>query len=184
MPWRIVERRIGRAGGVKQREGRQREWDRQYGEDAWMIGYVVDGAFVSQDDAIETIYAQSYADHFAGHPEDLAELVRTAKVLRNPHALATTGVDLQVPAIMAYLRRQGIALQGTEVMDIGSYGQRSHALSVRLSPVTIKASVDPTMTLEKFWQTRKCLAVWEDGPEGETGGDDPGTHPWRRDAPR
>ena len=54
--------------------------------------------------------------------------------------------------------------QGSEVMDIGSYGDRSHAVSVRLSPVTIKASADPTMTLEKFWQTKKCLAVWEDDP--------------------
>jgi hypothetical protein len=49
-------------------------------------------------------------------------------------------------------------------MDIGSYGDRSHALSVRLSPVTIKASADRTMTLEKFWQIKKCLAVWEDQP--------------------
>jgi hypothetical protein len=164
MPWRVVERRIGRAGGIKQRAGRQREWDRKYGEDAWMVGYVVDGRFVSQEEAIETIYERSYAEHFAEHPEDLAELVRTAKVLRNPHALATTGVDLQVPAIMAYLRKRGLELQGSEVVDVGSYGDRSHALSVRLSPVTIKASADRTMTLEKFWQTRKCLAVWEDEP--------------------
>ena len=30
MGWRIVERRIGKAGGEKQRAGRQREWDRKY----------------------------------------------------------------------------------------------------------------------------------------------------------
>ena len=47
-------------------------------------------------------------------------------------------------------------------MDIGSYGDRSHPLSVRLSPVTIEVTGDPRTTLEKFWQTRKCLAVWED----------------------
>ena len=88
--------------------------------------------------------------------------MRTAKVLRNPHAVATTGVDLQVPAIMSYLKQRGIALQGTEVVDIGSYGERSHALSVRLSPVTIKVFGDSSMTLEKFWQNKKCLAVWED----------------------
>jgi len=162
MSWRVVERRIGRAGGVKQRAGRQREWDRTYGEDAWMIGYVVDGRFLPQEEAIATIYNRSYEQHFAEHPEDLDELVRTAKVLRNPHAVATTGVDLQVPAIMSYLKQRGIALQGTEVVDIGSYGERSHALSVRLSPVTIKVFGDSSMTLEKFWQSKKCLAVWED----------------------
>jgi hypothetical protein len=162
MGWKIVERRIGRAGGVKQREGRQREWDRKYGEDAWMIGYVVDGRFVPQEEAIEIIYNRSYAEHFAEHPEDLEELIRTAKVLRNPHAIATTGVDLQVPAIMSYLKERGLALSGSEVVDIGSYGDRSHALSVRLSPVTIKVAGDGSMTLEKFWQSKKCLAVWED----------------------
>src|ERR1041384_7495226 len=99
MPWKVVERRIGRAGGVKQRAARQREWDRQYGEDCWAVGYVVDGAFVLQDDAFESIYYKSYEEHFESHPEDLEELVRTAKLLRNPHAEATTGVDLQVPAV-------------------------------------------------------------------------------------
>jgi hypothetical protein len=62
------------------------------------------------------------------------------------------------------IKQRGLALQGAEVVDVGSYGDRSHALSIRLSPVTIKASADPTMTLEKFWQTKKCLAVWEDEP--------------------
>lgn len=127
-----------------------------------MIGYVIDGDFVPQEEAIETVYNRSYEEHFAAHPEDLAELIRTAKVLRNPHAIATTGVDLQVPAIMAYLKRQGLELAGAEVVDIGSYGDRSHALSIRLSPVHIKVFGDGTMTLEKFWQSKKCLAVWED----------------------
>ena len=31
MSWKVVERKIGRAGGVKQRNARQREWDRKYG---------------------------------------------------------------------------------------------------------------------------------------------------------
>lgn len=162
MGWRIVERRIGRAGGIKQREARQREWDRRYGEDAWMVGYVVDGRFLPQEEAIETIYNRSYAEHFAEHPEDLEELIRTAKVLRNPHAIATTGVDLQVPAIMSFLKERGLELKGAEVVDIGSYGDRSHALSIRLSPVHIRVAGDGSMTLEKFWQNKKCLAVWED----------------------
>jgi hypothetical protein len=34
MPLRVVERKIGRAGGARQREARQREWDRKYGADS------------------------------------------------------------------------------------------------------------------------------------------------------
>jgi hypothetical protein len=163
MPWRVVERKIGRASGVKQRTARQREWDQKYGDGNWVVGYVVDGAFVLQEDALESIYNRSYEEHFSAHPEDLEELIRLARRLRNPHAEATTGVDLQVPAIMTYLDRQGLRLQGTEVVDIGSWkGQASHALSIRLSPLHIHVVGDPKMTLEQFWQERKCLAVWEE----------------------
>jgi hypothetical protein len=55
-------------------------------------------------------------------------------------------------------------VQGAEVVDIGSWeGQASHPISVRLSPLHIKVTGDPKMTLEQFWQERKCLAVWVDG---------------------
>ncbi len=163
MPWKVVERKIGRAGGLRQRTARQREWDKKYGDGNWAVGYFVDGAFVLQEDALESIYHQSYADHFTAHPEDLVELIRLATSLRNPHAEATTGVDLQVPAIMAYLERHGLQLRGSEVVDIGSWkGQASHAVSIRLSPLHIHVTGDPKMTLEKFWQEKKCLAVWED----------------------
>ena len=162
MPWNVVERKIGRAGGLKQRTARQREWDQKYGEGQWAVGYVIDGAFVLQEDALDSIYNRSYEEHFAAHPEDLEELIRLARSLRNPHAEATTGVDLQVPAIMAYLVRHGLQLQGTEIVDIGSWkGQASHAISIRLSPLHIKVTGDPKTTLEQFWQERKCLAVWE-----------------------
>src|SRR4051812_21061293 len=120
MPWRVVERKIGRAGGLQQRTAFQREWDRRYGEDNWAVGYVIDGEFVTQEDALESIYYKSYEEHFAAHPEDLEELVATAKNLRNPHAEATTGVDLQIPAIQTYLERHGLTLRGEEVVDIGS----------------------------------------------------------------
>jgi hypothetical protein len=161
MPWRVVERKIGRAGGVKQRTARQREWDQKYGDGNWAVGYVIDGSFVLQEDALESIYNRSYEEHFAAHPEDLDDLLHLAKGLRNPHAKATTGVDLQVPAIMAYLERHGLRLQGTEMVDIGSWkGKVSHPISIRLSPLHIHVG-DPKMTLEQFWQERKCLAVWE-----------------------
>lgn len=163
MGWRIVERRIGKAGPLKRREARQREWDRKYGEGQWEIGYWIDGAFVSQEEALETIYYRSYEQHFREHPVDLEELIHLAKTLRNPHAEATTGVDLQVPAIQEYLRRHALKLLGREVVDIGSWdGVASHAISIRLSPLQIKVIGDPKMTLEQFWQDRKCLAVWEE----------------------
>ena len=109
---------------------------------------------------------RSYAQHFADHPEDLEFLIDTAKVLRNPHSEATTGVDLQVPAIMAYLEAQDLALEGTEVIDIGTWkGNASHKVSVRLSPLQIKCCIHEKWTLEKFWQERKVLAVWSDDEE-------------------
>jgi hypothetical protein len=37
---------------MEQRTARQREWDRQYGEDNWQVGYIIDGAFVSQEEAL------------------------------------------------------------------------------------------------------------------------------------
>jgi len=163
MGWKIVERRIGRAGGVKQRAGRQREWDRKYGADAWAIGYMIDDEFVRQEAALESVYYKSYEVHFAEHPDDLTTLIGLARVLRNPHAEATTGVDLQVPAISDYLKRHGLALQGREVVDIGTFnGACSHPISVHLSPLTIRCVADPERSLESFWQERKVLAVWED----------------------
>ena len=118
------------------------------------------GNFVLQEEALESVYYRSYEEHLAAHPEDLEELTRLAKSLRNPHAEATTGVDLQVPAIMAYLERHGLQLLGSEAVDIGSLkGRASHAISIRLSPLHIKLTGDPKTTLEQFWQERKCLAV-------------------------
>jgi hypothetical protein len=164
MPWEVVERKIGRAGGEKQRAARQREWDRQYGADAWMVGYVIDGEFVLQDDALQSVYYRSYEAHFRDHPEDLDELVSLAKVLRNPYATPTTGVDLQVPAITQYLRDHGLELRGTEVVDVGTWeGQRSHPISVRLSPLHPPCVLDPKLTLEQWWQAKKCLVVWSEG---------------------
>ena len=163
MPWKVVERKIGRAGGEKQRAARQREWDRKYGPDSWAVGYVLDSEFVLQEQALESVYYRSYEAHFRDHPGDLDELLALAKVLRNPHAEATTGVDLQVPAIVQYLRRHGLELRGREVVDVGTWqGERSHAISVRLSPLHVRCVLDDKMTLEQWWQSKKCLAVWSD----------------------
>ncbi|VTS07646.1 hypothetical protein [Tuwongella immobilis] len=163
MPWQVVERKIGRAGGEKQRAARQREWDRRFGADNWAIGYCIEGEFVLQEAALESVYYRSYELHFHHHPDDLHELIALAKRLRNPHAEATTSVDLQVPAILRYLREHGLELRGTELVDIGTWeGQRSHPISVRLSPLQIACVLDPKQTLEQWWQSKKCLAVWSD----------------------
>src|SRR5258708_39706821 len=146
MAWKVVERKIGRAGGVKQRTARQREWDRKCGAGLWTVGYVIAGEFITQEAALESVYYRSYEEHFSQHPADLNELIRTAKALRNPHAEATTGVDLQTPAILDYLARNDLILQGIEVVDIGSWhGRASHPISVRLSPLQIKVVGDPKM---------------------------------------
>ncbi len=161
MGWKIIKRKLGQAGNLKQRQKRQSEWNIEYGEN-WMIGYLIDGTFVSQEDALESIYYKSYELHFKNHPEDLEELISLAKRLENPHAKITGGVDLQVPAIMQFLEKNNLSLQGKEVVDIGTFGKRSHKISVRLSPLTIKVVNNDKMTLEKFWQEKKCLAIWED----------------------
>jgi len=163
MGWKVMERKLGKAGSTKQQQGRQKEWDRKYGVDNWMVGYVIDDKFITSEEAFDVIYYPSYVQHFGKHPEDLEELISTAKGLRNPHAEATGGVDLQVPAIQKYLRENNLALQGDQLMDIGTWGNlHSHKLSVRLSPLQIKVIGNDKMTLEKYWQEKKVLVVWTD----------------------
>lgn len=127
MPWKVVERKIGRAGSRKRRESKQRDWDKKYGMDNWTIGYVIDGEFIEQQKALDTVYYESYKLHFLNHPSDLKELITLAKKLRNPHAQATTGVDLQVPAIERYLLENNLRLQGNEVVDIGTWQEIGRA---------------------------------------------------------
>ena len=82
---------------------------------------------------------------------------------RNPHAEATTGVDLQVAAVLKYSGRHGRRLERAEVVDIGTWqGRASHPISVRLSPLHVRVAGDRKMTLEQFWQRKKCLAIWDD----------------------
>jgi len=83
MPWKIVERKIGRAGGEKQRHARQREWDRQYGADQWAVGCMIDATFTLHEDALESVYDRSYESHFAEHSADPGQShVRKCRDLR------------------------------------------------------------------------------------------------------
>jgi hypothetical protein len=38
------------------------------------VGYVIDGTFVPQEGALESVYDKSYEEHFAAHPADLDEM--------------------------------------------------------------------------------------------------------------
>ena len=87
MGWRVVERRIGRAGGVRQRTDRQRAWDREYGEGNWEVGYVIGGAFVPQEQAVESVYHRSYAEHFAAH----ASTSTTVRAVGNELSITVAG---------------------------------------------------------------------------------------------
>ena len=94
--WKIVERRIGRAGGVNERTARQREWTTKYGE-SWTVGYTIDGAFVTQDDALESVYSRSYEHHFAEHPEDLEELYARRRLYGIPTPRRRQGSTSRCP---------------------------------------------------------------------------------------
>jgi hypothetical protein len=55
-------------------------------------------------------------------------------------------------------RMHGLELAGNEVVDIGSWeGRGSHALSIRLSPLTIRCCLDDRQSLETWWQNEKCV---------------------------
>ncbi len=162
MSWEIVARKIGRAGNPKQQAMQQNIWDEKYGEGNWAIGYFWEDEFLTSEEAFQKIYFPSYAKHFEKYPQDLSFLVQNAKKLRNPHAEATKGVDLQVPAIMQYLKNQNLQLEGTEIIDIGTWkNNHSHPISVKLSPLHIKFMDNEKMALEQYWQEKKVLVVWE-----------------------
>ena len=163
MSWNVVERKIGRAGGVKQRTARQREWDQKYGEDA-LGGRLRHRrrlrpprrcAGVGLLPELRGTFCRSSRRPGGTDPagQDAAESPRRGNDRRGPAGASDHDVSGSPRA----------SLQGNEVMDIGSWkGQASHAISIRLSPLHIKVTGDPKTTLEQFWQEKKCLAVWEE----------------------
>jgi hypothetical protein len=48
------------------------------------------------------------------------------------------------------------------VLALGAF-HHARRRSVRLGPLQVRLADDRKMTLEQFWQQKKCLAVWEDG---------------------
>lgn len=160
-----VVKKIGRAGGKLEREKRQKEWDRKYGKGRWEVVYVFDGKVYTRAEALERFYEESYYQYLKNHPKTVEKLCSMAKELYNPHAEATGGVDLQCPAVLKALERLGKKLQGNQRIAIGTYGSKSGAkfpdISYELSPFNVPLWCDPHISVERFWQGYKFLAVRE-----------------------
>ncbi len=58
MAWIIVKRKLGRAGGKGEREKRQEQWNKKYGEGLWAIGYVVNDTFMMQEECLDMVYTR------------------------------------------------------------------------------------------------------------------------------
>ncbi len=164
MSYRIVERGIGRAGGLEARESRQAEWNAKYGKGKWVTGYDFDGRFYPYEEAVDRLYNRSYNMHFDAHPEDMQELCERASYLCNSHSQRTGSTDLQVPAVLKCAQERNMEIgNGKTPIDIGSTNEDT--IGNKLSPTAILflGGVLNGMTLEDFWQSEaKCLAVKED----------------------
>lgn len=166
---RIVEQ-IGRAGGKAQREAKQKEWNRKYGEGNWEVVYFYDGKIYTREEALEEFYNKSYLIFLQKNPRVLEELCSRAGSIYNPHARYGgdgTNVDLQCPAVECALSVLGKTLRGKEEVAIGTWkakiGQKAvyPPISYTLSPFKVPIWCDQKISVEQFWQDYKYLAVRE-----------------------
>lgn len=158
----IIEK-LGRAGGPKNRQKKKEEWDRKYGEGNWEIVYFYNNKIYTREEALSEFYNKSYYIFLKNNPNITMRLCLLARELYNPHAEATGGVDLQVPAVLEALDRLGRELTGKERIAIGTwgskYGKKYPPISHQLSPFKIPLWCDRRISVEKFWQEYKYLAV-------------------------
>lgn len=159
---KVVEK-IGRAGGPTERARRQREWDEKYGKGRWEVVYLFNGRIYTREEALKEFYNKSYYLYLKEHPETVRKLCEMAKEIYNPHAEATGGVDLQCPAVLEALQKLGVSLCGDQRVAIGTYGAKKGrkfpSISYELSPFNIPLWCKPEISVEKFWQDYKFLAV-------------------------
>lgn len=91
------------------------------------------------------------------------KLCKIARELYNPHAEATGSVDLQCLAVLKALDKLGVKLEGKERVAIGTYGTKKGRkfppISYELSPFNIPLWCKPEISVERFWQEYKFLAV-------------------------
>lgn len=55
MMYRAVEK-LGRAGGPRNRERKQKEWNEKYGEGNWSVVYQYNGKVYTREEALENFY--------------------------------------------------------------------------------------------------------------------------------
>lgn len=180
MSYQIIEK-IGRAGGFKNREAVQKEWDNLYGEGNWTVGYVYNNQAYTREEALNTFYNQSYLEFIKNNFKKInSDLIQIASELFNPHAVFTTGVDLQVPAVMNALNQLNVELQGHKKIAIGSFQvkfwnprnlniAKKYNMEISdnriiypeitnfLSPFRVPLMCDKNVSIEDFWQNYKYL---------------------------
>ncbi|QUH21918.1 hypothetical protein [Alkaliphilus sp. B6464] len=162
--FRIVKK-IGRAGGPKNREKSKNEWDKKYGVGKWKVVYQYNNEIYTREQALEKFYNRSYYEYLKNHPTTLNNLCNMANSLYNPHADATGGVDLQVPAVYKALEHLNKSLQGAQRIAIGTWGYKQGIeypqISWELSPYKVPLWCNKDISIEVFWQDYKYLAVQE-----------------------
>jgi len=160
--FKLVEK-IGRAGSKIEREKRQKKWDIKYGKGKWEVVYFFNNRIYTRQEALREFYNKSYYLYLKEHPETVEKLCKTAKEIYNPHAKATGGVDLQCPAVLEALRKLGVSLCGNAKIAVGTYGtkrgQKYPSISYELSPFNIPLWCMPEISVERFWQDYKFLAI-------------------------
>lgn len=159
----IAVEKLGRAGGPKNRERKQKEWDTKYGKGNWCVVYQYNGKVYTREEALEEFYNKSYYDFLKNNPQLANQLCQMAKELYNPHAEETGGVDLQCPAVYQALEKLGLSLKGKERVAIGvwgtKYGRKYPSISYKLSPFQVPLWCDHSINVEAFWQDYKYLGV-------------------------
>lgn len=160
--YRVVEK-LGRAGGPRNRERKQKEWNEKYGEGNWAVVYQYNGKVYTREEALENFYHKSYYDFLKKNPHLANQLCAMAKEIYNPHAEATGGVDLQCPAVHEALEKLGLSLHGDKRVAIGTwgtkYGRKYPSISYKLSPFQVPLWCDSSISVEEFWQDYKYLGV-------------------------
>lgn len=154
---------LGRAGNTSNREAKKIEWDLKYGKDNWQIIYKYKDKIMTREEALRDIYYKSYYLYLKNNSNILETLCKSANTIYNPHSFNTGGVDLQCPAVLDSLEKLNRKLEGTERIAIGTWGTKKGLeypkISYTLSPYNVPIWFDTTISVEKFWQEYKFLAI-------------------------
>lgn len=186
MRYRVVERNIGRARSKQEMLKKQAHWDETYGAGNWVTGYELPDGFKTRDEAIVEIYDKSYFDWLDRNPKFVDEILSYSGVY-NPHALLSNSTDLQARSIERYIEIENLSFHGTRPLPVGAYQPKQMSPSVeakvremglsvkegkivypkisyKLSPYSVPCILDPSKSIEAFWQSGiKCLAIIDSG---------------------